>query len=100
MTRLAMILLCAWVLWHEIQGPNGSVMETVGAFPSMEYVACMAEAKIQADASMRVLTSAGIKDAARHTVGGGESLIAIMEAGAFRFIYTCLPDTIDPREKR
>jgi hypothetical protein len=100
MTRLATILLSAWVLWLEVYSPKGTEIEPKGGYPANGYAACMAEARSLVDDHAKTFTSMNIQGVKRSSSEGSVSVMAKLEPGYYHWTYRCLPETIDPRTKR
>jgi hypothetical protein len=104
MTRLAMILLAAWVLWLETNSPKGQTIDPKGAFPTDGYQACLKEAKTSVDKLMSWFTEAKFTGVGRYSSGGTESIMADLirsdSKSRAHWTYRCLPDTIDPRQSK
>jgi hypothetical protein len=102
MTRLATILIGAWVLW--VEGFDLTSQTTVyapkplGAYPTKGDEACMAEAR-------RLITAYAdrthVKTVSRGSSGSREVVAIELESGElYSRTYLCLPENIDPRTTR
>jgi hypothetical protein len=100
MTRLATILIGAWVLWLEVYSPKGTEIEPKGGYPANGYAACMAEARALADDHAKMFTDMKLQGVERSSSEGSERVMAKLKPGYYHWAYKCLPDTIDPRPKR
>jgi hypothetical protein len=81
MTRLATILLCAWVLW-------------------MEVLSLKEGAKAHVETQVEGYTAEN-RSVMRYSRGGRETVTADLKPkGIYHWTFACFPDSIDPRAKR
>ena len=102
MTRLATILLCAWVLWMEVLSLKEGAREwsPLSAYPADSYQVCLDGAKAHVETQVEGYTAEN-RSVMRYSRGSRETVTADLKPkGIYRWTYTCFPDTLDPRAKR
>jgi hypothetical protein len=102
MTRLATILLCAWVLWMEVYSLKEGAREwsPLSAYPADSYQACLDGAKAHVETQVEGYTAEN-RSVMRYSRGGRETVTADLKPkGIYHWTFRCVPDTLDPRAKR
>ena len=102
MTRLATILLCAWVLWMEVLSLKEGAREwsPLSAYPADSYQACLDGAKAHIETQVEGYTAEN-RSVMQSSRGGRETVTADLKPkGIYHWTFACFPDSIDPRAKR